>query len=243
MNPECKRCLKKGSGCWQHPDEGHEKASKSKGIKDYGPWDKIPGRCNGKKTDGTGLCRMGAGARTTHPGIGKCVFHYGNTPAHQKNAERIMAQQAQATYGLPREVDPHTALLEEVHRTAGHVAWLALVIQSYEDPESLTYGKTTELLRGDSWGKAPIRHAAPAVWLDLYSRERRHLTDVCKTAIACGLAERHVKLAEEQGQMLAQVIQDFARALAAEFGFDPEAEAVRKAARQSLTLVAGKVAA
>lgn len=238
VKPDCKRCRKKGAACWQHGGERHRSDSKPKGIKDYGPWDEVPGRCNGKKTDGTGLCRMGAGARTTHPGIGKCVFHYGNTPAHKKHAERVMAERAQATYGLPREVDPHTALLEEVHRTAGHVAWLALVIQSYDTPEDLTYGKTKQIEQRGERKLHPVREAAPAVWLDLYARERLHLTNVCKTAIACGLAERHVRLAEEQGQLLAQAMRDFAAALAAEYGFDSDSEVVRSAARRSLTLVA-----
>src|SRR4029077_16229513 len=52
-----------------------------------------------------------------------------------------------------------------------------------------------------------IQHAArPAVWVQLYQAERAHLVQVCKVAISCGIAERQVKLAEEQGAMIAGVL-------------------------------------
>lgn len=35
-----------------------------------------------------------------------------------------MASAAVAEFGLPLEVAPHEALLQELHRTAGRVAWL-----------------------------------------------------------------------------------------------------------------------
>jgi hypothetical protein len=44
------------------------------------------------------------------------------------------------------------------------------------------------------------------VWLTLYQAERSHLVNVCKAAIACGLAEREVRLAEQQGQLLAELL-------------------------------------
>ena len=242
MSPDCKRCRKRGSGCWQHPDNGEEPKGQP-AHKKLGPWEEAPGRCNARKLGGDGLCRQPAGWGTQHTGIGRCKRHAGSTEEHNKHAQVIAAREAQVTYGLPREVDPHTALLEEVHRTAGHVAWLALVIQSYEDPDALAFGKGTQVRKGDSWGDTPIRHAAPAVWLDLYARERRHLADVCKTAIACGIAERQVKLAEQHGEVIARVMKDFAKALAAQYGFDADDAPVSKAARKVLVAVAGQAAA
>jgi hypothetical protein len=51
------------------------------------------------------------------------------------------------------------------------------------------------------------RRAAPNVWIDLYQRERKHLVEVSKVAIACGLAEHEVRLTEEDGRIIAGVFQ------------------------------------
>ncbi len=42
--------------------------------------------------------------------------------------------------------------------------------------------------------------------MKLYQSERKHMVDVTKAAIACGLAQREVELAEREGALLAQVI-------------------------------------
>ena len=39
-----------------------------------------------------------------------------------KGVEREKAEARMRTYGSPIDVEPHVALLEEVRRTAGHVA-------------------------------------------------------------------------------------------------------------------------
>jgi hypothetical protein len=45
------------------------------------------------------------------------------------------------TLGLPVDVDPGKALLDEIHWTAGHVAWLREKVQELE-AEELVWGKT-----------------------------------------------------------------------------------------------------
>jgi hypothetical protein len=105
-------------------------------------------------------------------------------------------------------VSPTEALLDEVKWTAGHVAWLRLQVQELER-DALTWGKTEEVNKGSGefTGLDVTHAAAPNIWLDLYQRERKHLLDVCKTAITAGIEERRVRLAESQGEMLATVIQ------------------------------------
>lgn len=48
--------------------------------------------------------------------------------------------------------------------------------------------------------------ARPSVWLELYQKERTHLVAVCATALKCGIAERQVKLSEQHGRLIAEVI-------------------------------------
>jgi len=126
-----------------------------------------------------------------------CRYHGGGAKHVRKAAtKRDQLERVFDTYGLPREVDPHTALLEELHRTAGHVAWLGQIVVMLDTDE----GKG-KLLEKTMFGEQP------AVWIKLLSQERKHLIDVAKACVAAGIAERQVKLAETQGQIIATVIQ------------------------------------
>jgi hypothetical protein len=115
-----------------------------------------------------------------------CNIHGAKAPQVQAAARRRLEQQAAeravTTYGLPRDVEPAQALVEEVHRTAGHVAWLA---------EHVAGLKADQLV-------------SPA--MALYQAERAHLARVAKAAIDAGIAERHVRLAERLGGLVADLL-------------------------------------
>lgn len=184
--------------------------------------DQGPGRgddyyCGGRLRDGSGkTCRRRAGHGTPTPGVGRCKLHGGNTPSHRRRAERAEAELAVATYGLPREVDPRAALLEEVHRTAGHVAWLGQLVAELEhggsgyrqdtivdgEEERTIYVPLTGLKQLSKDGK----FEKPSVWVELYQQERRHLREVCRDAASAGVEERAVRLAEQQGMALAGAV-------------------------------------
>lgn len=144
-------------------------------------------------------------------GLRVCRMHGGSTKRAKAKSERKQAEdQAHAavvTFGLPREVHPAMALLEEVHRTAGHVAWLAAQVATF-DPQDLTWGVSSEVAKrsGEFPGTDTTSSAAPPVLLELYRAERKHLVDVCTAALKAGVEERRVRLAESQGEQLALVI-------------------------------------
>lgn len=106
-------------------------------------------------------------------------------------------------YGASLTTNPYTALLDEVSRTAGHVAWLGQKVAEAESDDHLL------AFDGDS-------PAGP--WLGLYRAERAHLVRVAESAIRMGIAEREVRLAEQQGQLLAWVVGK----VVAELGLGPE---------------------
>lgn len=161
--------------------------------------------------------------RPSVPGGTVCRFHGGAAKQVKAKAEKRVAEQvlrdAVTTYGLRLDVSPTDALLDEVQWTAGHVAYLRAEIQKL-DAEALGWGVTKVEDHGATEfpGVNTTESAAPPVLLDLYQRERRHLVDVCKAAIVAGIEERRVKIAEQQGALLAGVIQR----ILAELGLTPE---------------------
>ena len=139
-------------------------------------------RCIGHRTDGApckAYAMQGGTVCRVHGGTAQQVRQRAAARAAEEKAERAVV-----TYGLPREIDPAAALLEEVHRTAGHVAWLAAKIRELDD-DDLTWGvtqeteKTATLVPGTDTKSA----ARPSVWLELYHRERKHLVRVSKAAM------------------------------------------------------------
>lgn len=152
------------------------------------------------------VCHKSAGWGTKHVGAGPCRLHGGNTWQSGITAERERAASAVATLGLPVDVDPATALLEEVRRTAGHVAWLGRVIAATEDPDDLVWGMVEETLEPEirnSDGQTIVKEvsgkyrAQESVWLQLYQKERRHLAAVSKMALDAGATERMVRVYEQ----------------------------------------------
>jgi hypothetical protein len=184
-------------------------------------------RCTAHRTNGQ-PCQAWA----MH-GQAVCVTHGGAAAQNRAAATRRLEQQhatdAVRTYGLPRDVAPDDALLEEVHRTAGHVAYLNAVVGD-GNKDDLTQWAVYN--HGDD--QTVTRR--PSVWVELYQAERKHLVSVCKAAIAAGIAERQIKMAEAQATLMVQVI--MAMIDDPELGLDSSGRAVaRKVAARHLRLV------
>lgn len=159
--------------------------------------------CHGIKRDGSGdLCHQAAGWGTKHVGVGNCKLHLGNSPSHKTAAKIEIARQAAATYGLPVEIHPAQALLEEVQRTAGHVAWLGAIIAGMQQSD-LVWGVVEETDRpfgeNGSGGVETKSKAVPSVWLNLYQAERKHLAAVARDALGADAAGRVAAVFEQIG--------------------------------------------
>ncbi len=94
------------------------------------------------KNNRAGLpCKNPAGWGTPHVGAGRCRKQGGNSPGGLVQGGRLLAERAAQSFGLPVDIDPTTALLDEVKNTAGVVAWLYEQVRNLT-PESITWGKT-----------------------------------------------------------------------------------------------------
>ena len=104
------------------------------------------------------------------------------------------------------DVSPDAALLTEVQRSAGLVAYYQARVEEIAalGAEGLVWGHTRTKVGGDDAGDT--YEARPSVWLQLFNEERDRLVKVCAAALRAGIEERRVKLAEQQGILVAAVI-------------------------------------
>lgn len=158
--------------------------------------------CHGTNKESGERCRL-----RHEPGTTVCFRHGGNAPqvrnkARQRHTEQEVRAMAE-TYGLPIEITPERAIIAEVHRTAGIIAWLEAQIRELS-PDEVAWGITRVKEGGDDRGTT--REAAPHTLIRLYQTERAHLAKVAADAIRVGIEARQVKLAETQGAMVAAAV-------------------------------------
>ena len=169
-------------------------------------------KCGARKTDGSGdLCKNPAGMGTQHKGWGKCKFHGGTSSGLNIAAQR--EEFRERFLGDEVQIEPTEAILEEIRRSAGHVRWLHGMILKFDEAlDGEDASRVLLQLSEAGWNKA--------AWTKLYSDERTHLVRTCKMAIDAGIAERQVKLAENQGELIAVVL----RGILTDLGLTAEQE-------------------
>lgn len=169
----------------------------------------------GARTRSGGSCGRPAGWGTDHAGSGRCKLHGGRTPSGRLFAQREQAAEAVRVYGLPVEVDPHTALLEELARTHGYVLWLDRQVAQLD--LDAAYGPV-------GGGESSYPRQEPHVWIVMLGQERDRLRQIAKTCHECGVEERRVRMAEQLAQVLAVAVGGILR----DFGLDghPDAPAI-----------------
>lgn len=155
-----------------------------------------PGRCAAQTRSVIGYC-----VRWPAAGQTRCRLHGGGNPqaiaAASRRLEHAAAAQAVRTLGLPREVAPDEALTEELHRTAGAVAWLGEQVATV--PADGLYQRYL--------GTGGVLWERPSVLVELYGVERDRMVKVARSAIDAGLQERQVRVVEHLGEILAAILE------------------------------------
>ena len=130
-------------------------------------------------------CKQPAGYGTTHPGYGHCKYHYGNTRALRTHGARLMIRGeayklCQARGIDPDSVSPERVMMEELARSYAVVNYL----ESQTDIDAAMWPD----------------------WQTVMMAERKHMVAVAKAMIDAGIAERHVKIIEDQARVLGQAV-------------------------------------
>jgi len=169
------------------------------------------------------VCMRNAGSNTDHPGKGFCDYHDWKVTQDTKNEPmQVAALRAEAArrsefLGKPKPTDPHMALLEEVQRSAGMVEWLretiaqrAEVLEKAKEANPSADDIDVRLGADGVLIQYTLKDGAkPSAWMQLYNEERAHLIRACTAAIKSGVAERRVRIAEQQGQLIVAMFQAF----------------------------------
>lgn len=143
-------------------------------------------------------------SRQPIPGTGACRKHVGLSLAKAREKGRVNLLRV---YGGSRpEVDPVGGLLEEVRRSAGHVAALERLVASIEEADpgggdgtgALWAGTVREVSGGDG-SVMTERKAGPHVVLQAYNAEREHFVRACLAARTAGAHEQAVDAARALG--------------------------------------------
>lgn len=192
----------------------------------------------GAKTRAGKPCRLPAGHGTTHPGVGRCRRHGGASPQAEMAGQVMLARREAMVMGVPLDVQPQDAIVQCIKIAAGEVQYASDRIAELEPGQAVGPIVTTrprKLEKGaDARADRVEEHGPPAlhIWIQVRHQAMDRLVTYSKVAIAAGIEERRVRLAEEQGQLLAQAI----RGILADLGVadHPEAPAV---VRRHLSLV------
>lgn len=163
-------------------------------------------------------CSKRAGEGTDHPGVGKCRVHGGEGHLERVIGAWIVAHRLAEHL----EVSPWDALITEVKRTAGEVAWLDQKIGEAPDDDALRPGGSHY-----DW----VRHR---------ERQRVWLGRVAKMAVDAGVAGMLVARERAAGEEIARVLNRTLETLVAA-GLGDELEAVARTAmrRELLALDSG----
>jgi len=142
------------------------------------------GRCGIMKRNGD-LCRMWAGQGTTHQGTGPCRYHGGNLP----NVIKADVKRHAILMGAPKEINPLDALIWCIKITAGEVEFCTHQLS---------------LLKQDQWVESTIIGKQIHIWAKERQKSVDRLAKFSKDALALGIADRAVRLAEQYGASIAR---------------------------------------
>lgn len=175
-----------------------------------------PTHCGALTRSGKG-CKQRAGARTNHTGTGRCWLHGGASPRAEVTGVVQLARREAAVMGAPLDnLTPEVALLECIRIAGGEVAYASERIADLapEDAVGPVTTVTDRPLKEEKGAESleyrveEVTKGPPAlhIWIEVRAKAMDRLVNYSKVAIAAGLEERRVRIAEAQGSLMAEAV-------------------------------------
>ncbi|NSX37817.1 hypothetical protein HTS88_15645 [Pseudarthrobacter oxydans] len=160
-------------------------------------------RCKRAPIAGGTVCRVHGGASSSVKA------------AAARRAQEEAARQQLMALGEPEDIDPSEALLRLISWKYGEVKWLRQRVQNLPGHE-LTWGvaQTDVGLTAEGPIDKVTERAAPSVWWALLRQAEDQLANYAERALRAGIEERKVRIAEQQGDLVAAVMMNIFQRLA-----------------------------
>jgi hypothetical protein len=187
--------------------------------------------CGGKKRNG-GKCTRPKGWGTNHAGYGNCKLHFGATESNNKAAQLEAANHAALTLGTAVDTNPFDSLMMIEAEARGYVEYFRRQVQAldpdmvYVRPQSVLRRPLDEGKDGENPGvEVEEIREAPAelnICIKAHRQAMEDLRRIAKTNSDAEIAERIVRMQEEQASLYA----DFARGLVRALGLSLDAKTI-----------------
>jgi hypothetical protein len=165
-----------------------------------------------KPTLGTRPCNGHTKSYKAMVGQTVCAMHGGKGARNRaKGTERAAderARQLMKRFAGPIDITPSQGMLDSICWVAGYVQFLRQQVERVTNDatktDDLIWGKTKDKTGGNDAGTT--YEAKPSAWSAELGVWQDRLTKLCTEAIRIGIEERKVRLAEKQGELVADVI-------------------------------------
>ena len=139
-----------------------------------------------------------------------CRAHGGLAPqvraAAEQRAREDAARALAARHAIPLDVDPTGQILHLVRVSAGIAEWIWREQILRLQPDAIAWGITERRVKTTPDGPeiTEVEKAELNVWWHQHGEAMDRCANYCKIALAAGVAERQVRIAERQGELFAE---------------------------------------
>lgn len=165
-----------------------------------------------------------------------CKMHGGMAPHVKRKAqERLEEAQANITlakamkqFSLEGAANPGQVLLQELTHAWRTASWLRAKVAELPEHEAAGVMKTSEKYDEETGAWVHTYVAGVNVWVRLYAEWSERAAKMAKMALDAGIAERQIKIMEQQASMFATALYGVLKELGIDTGSDETLAAVRR---------------
>lgn len=165
-----------------------------------------------------------------------CRMHGGMAPQVKRKArERLEDAQARITlakamkeFSLEGAANPGMVLLQELTHAWRTASWLRAKVADLPEQDAAGVMKTSEKYDEETGAWTYIYMAGVNVWVRLYAEWTDRAAKMAKMALDAGIAERQIKIMEQQASLFASAMYGILKELGVDTGADDTLAVVRR---------------